>query len=132
MRYTVEEAAKIMRKTERWLNEWLRANPVDSNGEPFFTPAGRDKILLSTDITRIEHALRGQLKCRYTSGRRAPVKRRIMKSGVPTSESEWNVAAELLNEPSLKIRNGRPSAASRSMGNIQRPSLSLVDRSPRS
>ena len=101
MRYTLEEAANELRKTRRWLNEWLRAHPVDSEGEPFFTPVGRDKILRSTDITRIELALREELKRRSSSGRRVRAKRQTTKSADHTSESEWKLVAELLDDPSL-------------------------------
>jgi hypothetical protein len=100
MRYTLEEAAKELRTTRRWLNDWLRAHPVDDQGIPFYTPVGRDKILLPSDITRIEAALRGKL-CRSVSGRRGPAKRRTTKSEAPTSDAEWKRVAELLNDPSL-------------------------------
>jgi hypothetical protein len=117
MRYTLEEAAKELRKTRRWLNEWLRAHPFDSEGEPFFTPVGRDKILHQSDIARIELALRGELKCRSGSVRRAPAGRRTTKSAAPTSESAWKLAAELLNDPSLLSRSERSKSASKNTGN---------------
>src|SRR5438034_7018922 len=101
MRYTLEEAAKELRKTRRWLSECLRDHPVDSEGEPFFTPGGREKILRSTDITRIELSLRAELKCRASSGRRTPAKRRATKSVRHTSDAAWKLAAELTNDPSL-------------------------------
>jgi hypothetical protein len=102
MRYTLEEAAKELRKSARWLNEWLLRHPVDDQGIAFYfyTPVGRDKILLPSDITRIEAALRAEL-CRSSSERRGGAKRRIMKSEGPTSESAWRLAAELTNDPSL-------------------------------
>jgi hypothetical protein len=90
-----------LRKTKRWLNEWLRAHPVDDEGLAFYTPVGRDKVFLPSDITRIEAALREELQCRSISGRRASVKRRTTKSVERISESEWKRAAELLNDPSL-------------------------------
>lgn len=33
IRYTVEEAAKELRKSPRWLDEWLSAHPVGSEDE---------------------------------------------------------------------------------------------------
>jgi hypothetical protein len=100
-RLTLEEAAPELRKTPRWLNEWLLAHPVDDQGIPFYTPVCRNKILLPSDITRIEAALRGELHCRSNSARRAQVKRRTSKSEAPISESLLKLAAELTNDPSL-------------------------------
>jgi len=68
---TIEEAAARLRKTKRWLMEWLRSHPADPDGEPYYTPVGRDKIFHDQDIARIERDLRGSLKCRSSSGRRA-------------------------------------------------------------
>ncbi len=100
-RLTVNEVAEALRKTPRWLREWLRAHPADPDGEPYYTPVGRNKIFHETDIARIELALRGEMKCRSNSGRRAPAKRRTTKYEGPTSESAWKLAAELTNDPSL-------------------------------
>lgn len=127
--FTVEEAAEALRKTPRWLRDWLRSNPADKSGEPYFTPVGRDKILHQADIARIEFALREGVKCRSVSGRRAPVKRRIMKSGERTSDSEWKLAAELLNDPSLLNSSNGSKNASKSTDNIPRPKLSLIQGS---
>ena len=55
---TVDEAAAELRKPRRGLREWLREHPRDKDGEPYYTPVGRDKIFHSTDIARIELALR--------------------------------------------------------------------------
>ena len=127
--FTLLEAADRLRKSKRWLLEWLRKHPADRNGEPFYTPVGRDKIFHQADIARIEAALRGGIQCRSVSGRRAPVKRRILKSEGHTSESEWKLAAELLNDPSLSNSSIGSRTASRSTGNTQRPRLSLVQGS---
>lgn len=127
-RYTIEEAAEILRSTPRWLSQWLLKHPVDSEGEPFFTPVGRDKILLQSDITRIELALRGGFKC-SRSGRRAPVKRRTTKSVGRTSVAEWKLAAELLNDPSLSKSFEKSKNASRSTDNTRHPNLRLVQGS---
>jgi hypothetical protein len=108
---SLNEAAETLRKTPRWLMEWLRKHPKDKVGEPYFTPVGRDKIFHQADISRIELALREGVKCRSSSGRRAPAKRLTMKSVERTSESEWRLAAELLNDPSLQQLNGSKSAS---------------------
>ena len=34
--WTLKEVASILRISERWLNEWLRRNPADETGEPFY------------------------------------------------------------------------------------------------
>src|SRR6266404_2635293 len=118
---TVDEAAAELRKPKRWLLEWLREHPWDKDGEPYYTPVGRNKIFHETDIARIELALRGEMKCRSNSGRRAPAKRRTTKYEGPTSESAWKLAAELTNDPSLSSSSARSKNASSSTGNTRRP-----------
>jgi hypothetical protein len=54
---TLPEAAEHLRKSKRWLLEWVRKHPADKAGEPYFTPAGRDKLFHQADISRIELAL---------------------------------------------------------------------------
>jgi hypothetical protein len=34
---TLLEAADQLRKSKRWLLEWLRAHPADNDGQPFYT-----------------------------------------------------------------------------------------------
>jgi len=125
-RLTLEEVAAELRKTTRWLMEWLRSHPVDQDGEPYYTPVGRDKIFHQTDVARIERALREGIACRSNSGRRAPAKRRIMKSAGRTSESEWKLAAELTNDHSLSNSFEKSKSVSRSTDNTRHPHLSLV------
>lgn len=98
---TLDEAAAELRKSPRWLLEWVREHPRDNDGEPYFTPVGRDKIFHQADIARIERALREGIQCRSNSGRRAQAKRPISKSAARTLDSEWKLAAELTNDPSL-------------------------------
>ena len=100
-RLTLDEAAVELRTKKRWLNDWLLAHPTDSADLPYYTPVGRKKIFHPSDIARIEFALREELKSRSVSGRRAPVKRRILKSEARTDEAAWKLAAELLNDPTL-------------------------------
>jgi hypothetical protein len=130
--FTVEEAAAELRKSKRWLLEWLRTHPRDAQGEPYYTPVGRDKILHQNDIARIECALREGMKCRSDSGRRGKAKRQILKSEGATSESMWRLAAELTNDPSLATRSERLKSASKSTINTRRPSLHRIPGSRRS
>src|SRR6516225_2458543 len=130
--YNLEEAAAKLRKTPRWLREWLCSHPADPYGEPYFTPVGRTKILHDGDIARIERDLRGELKCRSRSGRRAQVKRRITKYAGPTSDAVWKSAAELTGDPSLSKSSDKSRSVSSSTASIPRPNLSLVQESRRS
>jgi hypothetical protein len=126
---TLPEAADQLRKSKRWLLEWLRQHPLDKAGSPYFTPVGRDKIFHQADIARIELALREDLKCPSPSARRATAKRRISKSAGPISASEWKLAAELTNDPSLLPSSEKSRTASKLTGNIPRPNLKLIQGS---
>jgi hypothetical protein len=126
---TVDEVAAELRKTKRWLLEWLRAHPRDKDGEPYYTPLGRDKIFYQSDIARIERALREGMQCRSSSGRRALAKRPTTKSVAPTSESAWRLAAELTNDPSLCNSFATSKSASKHTSNGQPPSLRLIQGS---
>jgi hypothetical protein len=41
--YTLAETARTLRKSERWLWDWLKHHPRDSNGQPFFRLASHRK-----------------------------------------------------------------------------------------
>jgi hypothetical protein len=125
-RLTLDEAAAELRKTPRWLREWVRAHPRDSAGEPYYTPAGRDKLFHRSDLDRIELALREELKCPSVSGRPARARRRTTKSEEPTSVSAWRSAAELTNDPSLLPNSDASRSVSSSMGGTQHQKLSLI------
>ena len=130
MPFTEEEvAARFGKKGKRWLQQWLRAHRADKHGEPYYTPVGRQKIFHERDIARIELALREGVQCHSRSDRRAKGARRITKSVGHTSESEWNAAAALTNDPSLCKRSSESKPLSRSTGNTPRPSPSLVQGS---
>src|SRR5580692_3758975 len=98
-------------------------------GEPYYTPAGRDMLFHPNDIARIESTMREELKCPSPSDRRVKAKRRTTKSAAPISESEWKLAADLTNDPSLLPSCEKSRSASRHMGNIPRPSLKLIQGS---
>jgi hypothetical protein len=127
---TLLEAADQLRKSKRWLLEWLRAHPADNDGQPFYTPVGRDKIFHQTDIARIELALRGDLQCRSASDRRVKAKPRISRSGEqsgdPKDHSAWKRAAELLGDPTLVNSPDKSQNASRSTAAGPRPRLRVI------
>jgi len=50
---TLPEAAKELRKSKRWLQDWLANNPVDAVGRPFCSQLGRSKVFRESDISRI-------------------------------------------------------------------------------
>ena len=77
------EAARELRKSERWLRDWLKQNPFDQRGEPFYRLAGRTKLFTDRDIDRI----RESLPCPLPSSRRKLGARQITISAAPTSES---------------------------------------------
>ncbi|MCS3692058.1 hypothetical protein [Bradyrhizobium elkanii] len=64
---TVDEAAIELRKTKRWLKDWLKANPVDEAGIPFYIPLGRSKTFEPSDIARIRAHIRRGEQCRLKS-----------------------------------------------------------------
>lgn len=126
-RLSLDQAAAELGKTPRWLREWLRAHPADKFGEPYYMPAGRDKLFHPSDVDRIDSALREELKCRLVSGRRVRVKRRTTKSEDPTSASQWKRLAELTNEPSLlKNCEKSKSASSNTASTPPQPRLRLI------
>ena len=50
---TIDEAAKELRVSRRWLEYWLADHPVDAAGTPFYVPMGRRKKFTATDIERM-------------------------------------------------------------------------------
>lgn len=53
---TVDEAAKALRKTRRWLEMFLRRKPCDRHGRPFYAKAGRTKLFTAIDVSCILQA----------------------------------------------------------------------------
>lgn len=64
---TLDEAAAELRKTPRWLKEWLGKHPVDAAGVPFYLPMGRTKTFENADIARIRASIRENERCRLKS-----------------------------------------------------------------
>lgn len=91
-------AALPVRKTRRWLNEFLRKTRTDPQGRPLYRQAGRDRLV---HIDRLIEAL----PCPSSSERPARAKRRTSKFAGRTSESEWKKAAALTGDPSLELNS---------------------------
>src|SRR6185437_1369475 len=124
-RYILDEVAAELRVKKRWLADFLRANPCDGYGEPFFRLAGRVKLFTETDIARIYKAL----PCPSSSCRPVSAKRRTGRVAAPTSDNTLTEALRLASEHShprlsangnaksnvvsLSSRASRPSPAQR-------------------
>src|SRR5574341_1675283 len=119
---TLKEAAAKLRKSERWLWDWLDKTPRDPFDRPYYRLAGRTKLLSEGDVARIFEAL----PCPSSSGRRVPAKRRTSKSEAPTSESAWKLLAELTNDHSLASSSGRSKSASKRTDATRPRKLSLI------
>jgi hypothetical protein len=101
---TIREAAAELRKSERWLRDWLQGHPYDAHGRAFFALAGRTKLFTADDINRIDEAMRPVPRPNLLR----PVRgRRTGQSAA--SPSLWAEAARLTGDPSLA--RGRTSAA---------------------
>jgi hypothetical protein len=65
--FTLAEAAAELRKSKRWLQEWLSKHPVDETGTPFYVPMGRSKTFDEADISRIRAFMREEERRRLSS-----------------------------------------------------------------
>lgn len=54
---TMDEAAERLRKTPRWLGEWLREHPADRWGDGLYREAGRTKLFTEQDVERVREAI---------------------------------------------------------------------------
>jgi hypothetical protein len=95
---TLDDVAKIIHKSRRWLREWLRDNPRDAYDRPLYVMAGRTMLFTDQHVKRLLESL----PCRSRSPLPATSGRRTSISGARTSVSEWTRAAELIGDPSLK------------------------------
>lgn len=119
-------AALPVRKSRRWLLEFLHSTKTDPHGRPLYRQLGRDKLIY---IDRLIEAL----PCPSKSSKVATKKRKISTSGGPISASQWTEAAELLNDPSLvscETSSRMPSSGENTLPENKRPRL--VVNNPRS
>jgi hypothetical protein len=53
---TLDEVAKLLRKSPRWIREWLRDHPRDAYDPPLFGKAGRTLLFTENHLHRIVEA----------------------------------------------------------------------------
>jgi hypothetical protein len=94
--YTMEQAAKLIPCSRRWLQEFLARNPADAGGNPFYYLIGNRKMFTTADIERIRQSTREAERCRLNSSRRARVSRRTTKVGAHISRSLLTEAHTLI------------------------------------
>jgi hypothetical protein len=54
---TLAETASELRKSKRWLQDWLAKNPVDAFGRPFCSKLGRTHLFDVGDLGRLRQAI---------------------------------------------------------------------------
>src|SRR5215831_4847341 len=91
---TIEDVSERLHKSPRWLHDFLRHNPSDRRGRPFYRCAGRTKLFTEADILRILEAL----PCPSNSFRRAKGKARTIGSAAPTRDYTLTEALKLASD----------------------------------
>ena len=94
---TIDEAAARLRKSRRWLREWLSCNRADAAGEPYGYRLGRTWLFRESDLARILRS--GVERARRPYRPRRPVARRSASPG--SSEAAWALVRELTGDPTL-------------------------------
>ena len=56
--YNMDQAAERLAISRRTLQDWLRMNPADQHGNPFYSKNGSRKTFTEEDIDRIRGAAR--------------------------------------------------------------------------
>jgi hypothetical protein len=92
---TLNDVAARLKVKPQWLTRWLRKNPLDCHGQPFFHCAGRIKLFTETGVERIYTALPApeaapcRLSFRLPEGQPVLVRPRHLSSG-PTISKHGN------------------------------------------
>lgn len=89
-------AALPVRKSRRWLVEFLGKHPTDAYGRPLFRLAGRDKLVY------LDRLIEAFPSCPSKSSKAETKKRKTSTSAEPISASQWTEAAKLTGDPSLE------------------------------
>jgi hypothetical protein len=71
--YTMEQAAKLIPCSRRWLQGFLAKDPADAGGNPFYYLIGNRKMFTAADIERIRQSTRETARCQLSSSRRVRV-----------------------------------------------------------
>jgi hypothetical protein len=110
-------AALPVRKTRRWLIEYLHRHPLDAGGRPLYRRLGRDWLIY---YDRLIDSLPGPRQtCRSKSSSRATRAPKTSTSGAATSASLWIELAALTGDPSLAaFSSGSNKPSSAATGNV--------------
>src|SRR5579864_4852239 len=84
---TIVEVADRLRLRPKRLMKWLRENPCDQHGEPFFGRVGQDRLFTEADVGRIFAAFRREVARCSNSTRRATARTVVGAFAAPTSGS---------------------------------------------
>jgi hypothetical protein len=123
---SVDQALEALpvRKSRRWLVEFLHSTKTDPHGRPLYRMLGRDKLVY---LDRLIEAMPCPSKL-LPAGTR---KRKTSTSGAPTSKSELTRLAELTGVP-LQGESATTSSEPSSGENIRPGKLRLIHSSQRS
>ena len=111
---TLAEAAAELRKSGRWLRDWLCTHRPPTGQPAYYLQAGRDRLFSPSDLARIEARIREETPCRSGLSHHAKAKARTGRSVAPTSELQWTEAQALLGRPL------RPGSSATSRQRIER------------
>jgi hypothetical protein len=101
----IHEAAADLRTGARSLRDWLKKNPRDAQGVPFYGGFGRNKLFTAGDVERIRQAF----PCPSKSLGRKPAVRHTA-SAAAASASQLTEVRELLARGSRRGSGGAGEA----------------------